>query len=97
MAAGPLEGALPPVGGRSSAVDERGPAGRESRVAKAREEMVRLSASTDTARIMQCLRKHANGAPELKPVWLKLQQQLRRVSGVPVDEMDQLREPEPEP
>jgi hypothetical protein len=97
MAAGPLEGALPPVGGRSSAMDERGAAGRESRVAKAREEMVRLSASTDTARIMQCLRKHANGAPELKPVWLKLQQQLRRVSGVPVDEMDQLREPEPEP
>ena len=88
---------LPARGGRRSAMSVSMDAGNEtaSSVARAREEMQRLSASTDAALIVQCLKKHANGAPELKPVWLALQQQLRRVAGL--TDGKPAREPEPEP
>ena len=91
----------PALGGRRSAmtVSMDTGAGNEnaSRVARAREEMQLLSASTDAALIVQCLKKHANGAPELKPVWLALQQQLRRVTGLADGQPARLRGPEPEP
>jgi hypothetical protein len=104
MSGEPADVSLPPLDGRQSAMEisidteVRATAGREFRLAKARQEMQRLSSSTDTALIMQCLRKHANGAPELKPVWVQLQSQLRRVSGLTVGQSSSsLREPEPEP
>ena len=93
---------LPPLGTQPSMeeitvdTEVRVAAGRESRLGKARKEMERLSQSTDTALIMQCLRKHANGSWELKPVWLGLQAQLRRVTGL-TDWSAPAREPDPEP